>query len=125
MAEKHPCKGDYLDKLIQPAILSLLCEKPAHGFYLIAELERRELMTNVDAAGFYRALKRLEEDGKLESMWCVEAGEKPKKVYTITESGIRCLNNWQKTLNEYTRYVAAIYETVNCALAKTGAVLAE
>ena len=48
MAEKCPCKGDYLDKLVQPAILSVLCEGPAYGLELLRELERRHLADGAD-----------------------------------------------------------------------------
>lgn len=120
MEEKCPCKGDYLDKFVQPAILSLLCESPAHGFYLLAELEQRGLISKVDATGFYRTLKKLEEDGKLTSLWSIEAGEKPKKVYSITDSGLQCLQNWRVTLKAYIEHVVRIYETTDKALLKKG-----
>ena len=57
MAEKCPCKGDYLDKLVQPAILSVLCEGPAYGLELLRELERRHLADGADVTGFYRSLR--------------------------------------------------------------------
>ena len=38
MAEKCPCKGDYLDKLLQPAILAVLSGGPAYGLELLREL---------------------------------------------------------------------------------------
>lgn len=116
MADKHPCKGDYLDKFIQPAILSLLTEHAAHGFYLLEELERRGLVSNADAAGFYRTLRRLEQDGKLTAEWEVGGGEKPRKIYTITEKGVRCLQNWQKTLHDYIHLVQRISLAVDGAL---------
>ena len=69
MPEKCPCTGDYLDTLIQPSILALLCEGPAYGLELLHELDRRGLANGADSAGFYRALKKLEETGKLASCW--------------------------------------------------------
>ena len=39
MAEKCPCKGDYLDKLLQPAILAVLSGGPAYGLELLRELD--------------------------------------------------------------------------------------
>jgi len=113
-AVKRPCKGDYLDKFLQPAILSLLCEGSYHGFYLLTELERRGLVSNADATGFYRTLHKLEDDGKLSSTWDVGEGEKPKKVYSITEKGITCLKNWQNTLKSYVKLV----EDMSCAVDK-------
>lgn len=116
MNEKHPCKGDYLDKFIQPAILSLLCEEPAHGFYLLAELTRRGLVSNVDTTGFYRTLHKLEADGKLTSAWENNVGDKQKKNYTITEKGLKCLQDWQNTLHSYIILVKDISTAVDKAL---------
>lgn len=115
---KKPCKGDYLDKLLQPAILSLLCEGDYHGFYLLAELERRSLVSDADATGFYRTLHKLEADGKLNSRWEVTKGEKPRKVYSITEVGISCLKNWQNTLKGYMKLVMDMSSAVDRALEK-------
>ena len=52
MPEKCPCKGDYLDKLIQPSILALLCEGPAYGLELLHELTGAGLRTGRTAPGF-------------------------------------------------------------------------
>ena len=97
MAEKCPCKGDYLDKLVQPAILSVLCEGPAYGLEL------------------YRSLKKLEADGKLSSVWQTENGERPRRVYTLTESGRRCLKNWRRTLHAYLKDVRRTSAAVDAA----------
>ena len=116
MAEKCACKGDYLDKFIQPAILALICRRPAHGFFLLSELEKQGLVSDIDTTGFYRTLRKLEEDGKLSSVWNIEAGEKPKKVYSLTPAGLDCLKNWQKTLQEYIVQISAISRAVDKAL---------
>ncbi len=116
MSEKCACRGDYLDKMIQPAILGALYEKPAHGFSLLTAMMDRGLAKSVDAAGFYRTLRRLEDDGKLISEWQIEQGEKPKKVYSITEEGRACLRNWQVTLRDYLSLVERIAESVDYAL---------
>lgn len=115
---KHPCKGDYLDKFLQPAILSLLCEGSYHGFFLLSELERRELVADADATGFYRTLHKLEADEKLRSEWTLDSGEKPKKVYRITEKGILCLKNWQYTLKNYLKLVGDMSAAVDRAILK-------
>ena len=115
MAEKCPCKGDYLDKLVQPAILSVLCEGPAYGLELLRKLERRHLAEGADVTGFYRSLKKLEADGKLSSVWQTENGERPRRVYTLTESGRRCLKNWRRTLHAYIKDVRRTSAAVDAA----------
>lgn len=115
MAEKHPCKGDYLDKFVQPSILAVLSGGPAYGLELLHELERRHLADGADSAGFYRALKKLESGGKLVSAWETEAGARPRRVYSITEKGRRCLSNWRQTLRGYLLDVRRVSEAVDAA----------
>ncbi|HIQ87937.1 MAG TPA: helix-turn-helix transcriptional regulator [Candidatus Scatomorpha gallistercoris] len=119
MPEKCPCKGDYLDKLIQPSILALLCEGPAYGLELLHELDRRGLANGADSAGFYRALKKLEETGKLASCWQTGRSGRPRRVYVLTDAGRRCLENWQHTLLAYMEDVRRVSNAVNAACALT------
>lgn len=56
MTDKHPCKGDFLDKFVQPAILAALCDGPAYGLLLLERLGGSPgEVANI--AGFYRSLK--------------------------------------------------------------------
>lgn len=72
---------------IKYALLELLAERPRHGYELIKELEQRY-------GGFYRpspgtvypTLQLLEEEGHL-----TMAEQDGKRVYTVTESGRRLL----------------------------------
>lgn len=120
MAEKCPCKGDYLDKLLQPAILAVLSEGPAYGLELLRELERRHLADGADVTGFYRALKKLESTGKLSSDWHAERDGRPRRVFSITPAGARCLQNWQRTLRAYLRDVRRISAAVDRACEACG-----
>ena len=98
------CKGKNLDKMIQPAILMILYKKDMHGFAIIQELGNTVMFggTAPDKAGVYRYLKKMEEAKLLESGWQLENdGEKPKKVYSITDHGRQCLVNWQIALTDY------------------------
>ena len=114
--EKHPCQGDYLDKLIQPIVLSLICEEPSHGFHLLNRMLERGLAEDADATGFYRTLQKLESAGKLNAEWEICPGQKPRKVYTITEKGLRCLQNWQATLKNYSVHVVKVSGLVDAAI---------
>ena len=35
-----PCKGSFLDKFLQPAVLVVLSKGSSHGFQMIADLEK-------------------------------------------------------------------------------------
>jgi len=116
MKEKHPCHGDYLERFVQPAILSILTEGPAHGYYILGQMEERGIASELDSTGLYRSLKKLEDGGKLTSEWETPEGEKPRKIYTITEKGYRCLSNWHRTLLAYKVHVENMAAVVDKAL---------
>lgn len=103
MDQKCACKGFFLDKLIQPAILVMLKEAPSHGFQLISCLEESRMVAGntLDPAGLYRTLKKMEESGLLTSHWQAAPPGKPKRIFTITEEGSHCLANWHETLTAY------------------------
>lgn len=96
--KKCPCLGSYLDKLTQPAILTHLRCGDLQGAALL-KLLLQDGQT-LDPSGFYRTLKKMEEAGNIASTWNL-AGDRPARVYSITQPGIRCLQNWQHTLTLY------------------------
>ena len=88
--EKCACRGSYLDKFLQPAILVVLQRGSSHGFQMI------------------RTLKRMETAGLVTSYWDTESASKPRRVYSITDEGRHCLSAWEKTLLEYRSNIDAI-----------------
>ena len=116
-AEKCACRGSFLDKFLQPAILVVLSKGSSHGFQMIADLEKSGMVSgdSMDPAGLYRTLKRMEAAGLVRSYWDTETGSKPKRVYSITEEGARCLSTWDETLREYRDNIDAILQGIrNC-----------
>ncbi|MDD5823973.1 MAG: nucleoside hydrolase [Firmicutes bacterium] len=102
------CNGVYLDKLIQPAILIELSKEPAHGFLLLQRLKDSGLVDqNLDPAGFYRMLKKLEKADFLVSK---KTGSSPKakQIFSVTDLGRRALNNWYDTLTHYDNHIHRI-----------------
>lgn len=103
-----PCKGKNLDKMLQPSILLELYEESLHGFMLIQKLSNNPMFDGnmPDKAGVYRYLKKMETSGLLESDWDVDnEGGKPRRIYSITDKGKRCLVNWTLALKEYGKSV--------------------
>ncbi|MDD6347614.1 MAG: PadR family transcriptional regulator [Lachnospiraceae bacterium] len=66
-------------------VLSLL-DKPAYGYHLTAELEKRGLP--VEGNTLYPLLRRLSSQGLLDSSWDTDSG-KPRKYYCLTDEGRR------------------------------------
>lgn len=96
-----PCKGSFLDKLTQPAILVELSKAPCHGFLLLQRLKEAGLVEEtLDPAGMYRTLKRMEKAGYLTS-YPDEHSAKPRRIFEVTDLGRYCLQNWETTLVRY------------------------
>lgn len=64
-------------------VLSLL-HKPQYGYSLVTLLKEKDLP--VEAGTLYPLLRRLEEQGMLESIWDVESA-KPRKYYSLSSFG--------------------------------------
>lgn len=88
------------------AVLSQLDEEK-YGYALIDRLASRGL--EVDQGTLYPLLRRLEEQGLLESEWNV-AGSRPRRYYQISEDGAQLL---QALNGEWNELVAVIDELLN------------
>ena len=108
--DKCACKGSFLDRLTQPALLVILVKNSCHGFKMMEKLKESGMITgdSIDPAGLYRTLKRMENAGLVVSYWDTETGSKPKRIYSITEEGMHCLKQWRCTLNEYRNNIDTI-----------------
>lgn len=70
-----------------------------------------ELMEQAAAFGFgamnspttYRTLRRMEEDGVVESAWETSKEGPAKRVYSITAAGLVYLDLWAESLEQYRR----------------------
>ncbi len=88
---------------LQPCILLILSESPQHGYSLMEELSRRELLgAEVDVGNLYRTLRRMEGESLVESAWS-ETGSGPnKRVYQLTGRGQEMLTGWAGALEQRT-----------------------
>ena len=79
------------DKLTKAeyALLSLLIEKPAHGYDLEQTIEQRDMRewTELAFSSIYYVLKKLEERGQIESLAKASSGKRARKVFASTEAG--------------------------------------
>ena len=107
------CKGLYLDKLIQPCILIELSQEPCHGFLLMQRLrDHGYIADDLDPAGFYRNLRKMEKDGYLTSE-SEGRGPKARKTFTITDFGRRALANWEGSLRKYENHINHIVNGIS------------
>ena len=77
-------------------ILSILREGPSHGYAIYCEIARRSNnVLNFKQGTVYPLLHVLEEDKLIASEWQETApgNKRRRRVYTITEKGLRELND--------------------------------
>ena len=100
-------------------LLEILKETPRHGYEIISELEKRSGGYRPSPGSVYPTLQMLEEGGYLTSEQ-IEG----KRVYTITEEGLKLLEERGETRFEAHPKMAQAFE-MRKALMKLGAAVME
>jgi PadR family transcriptional regulator len=88
-----------VERLVEPALLLLLHERPRHGYDLLENIPA--LVgdgAEVDLGNLYRLLRGLEAEGLVVSHWDVEAHGPARRIYTLTPAGARLLEAWATAL---------------------------
>lgn len=95
-----------VERFVEPALLLLLSERPAHGYDLLDRLAEL-IPERIDMGNLYRLLRRLEEDGVVTSEWDAALPGPAKRTYALTEAGRDLLGAWAKALRDTQRVVDA------------------
>lgn len=92
-------------RFVQPCLLLLLHQGPAHGYNLMESLKELGFAEDpVDSGTVYRSLREMEEEGLVASEWDTEASAGPaRRVYRLTAEGDRALAWWVAGLRETDR----------------------
>ncbi len=98
---------------LRPAILLLLRQDPTHGYTLIEDLHRHDLVDpSLDPAMIYRYLREMEVEGLLNSAWDTSGPGVPRRVYRLTPDGEAfargCLANLQAA-HKRLDFIMALY----------------
>ena len=88
-----------VERFIEPALLLLLEERPAHGYELLERLPPLVgESVRVDMGNLYRILRSLEEERLVSSEWDAEAPGPAKRRYELTAEGRLLLHHWVEAL---------------------------
>jgi poly-beta-hydroxybutyrate-responsive repressor len=93
------CIGSKMERFIEPCLLLLLLEKPAHGYDLISRLQDFGFGDNPDPGVVYRNLRRLEDQGMIRSEWDTSGAGPARRFYEVTPEGRELLKAWAETIN--------------------------
>ena len=84
-------------------ILSILKQGDSYGYEMIQKVkEFTDGKVEWHEVGIYPLLKKMEAEGMIKSYWKVQEGERPRKYFTINESGLAQLetNKYEWSLVE-------------------------
>lgn len=83
-------------------VLQLLSEQEMHGYELLSQLkEKSKNLIEITEGTLYPLLHALEEDGLLTASWEKVAGERKRKIYSITSDGKKSLKQRSQELMEF------------------------
>jgi PadR family transcriptional regulator, regulatory protein PadR len=92
-------------------ILSLLAQRPMHGYELSKLIEARsEGAVRFKVASLYPLLYRLEQRGWLLGRWVEKAGQRQRRHYRVTAEGQKRLDVQRRTWSEFVAGVHRILE---------------
>ncbi len=79
-------------------ILALLTQKPAHGYELKHEFDKRfgAIWPPINIGQIYNTLSALERDGLVQSARVPQKGAPSRRVYEVSEQGHVALEEWVK-----------------------------
>lgn len=82
-------------RVVEPLMLLLLAQEPAHGYRLVERLAEDFEITALPPQTVYRALQEMETAGWLLSTWDMSGTQgPPRKVYRLTPAGETALESW-------------------------------
>jgi PadR family transcriptional regulator, regulatory protein PadR len=109
---KNSGQRDLFSGALELMILHSLRLRPMHGYALVKHIQQVSGdMLQVEEGSLYPALQRMLKDGLLESEIGVSAKGRPTRIYRVTASGMRRLeeerSSFDKMFAGITRVLAA------------------
>lgn len=101
--------NDALRAALDPVVLSLLEQKPDHGYSLMVRIKDATGQDLSDGS-LYPALYRLEAANKIEGEWTVAENGRKRKVFRITERGQQTLRKARLDWRPFASRLTAILD---------------
>lgn len=95
------CAMGNVYRFVEPVVLYLLKTKgQAHGYDIAGALGEHTLTDSVIEPGaLYRTLRRLEENGYVQSTWDTTGAGPARRIYQLTPEGVEHLREWVTVLD--------------------------
>jgi DNA-binding PadR family transcriptional regulator len=90
-------------------VLAVLRDGPCHGYELAKEVERRSnVLVQVNDGTLYPVLHALEAEQLIVSAWSEDHGDRPRRVYSLTEAGLADLHRRVAEWKEYRNAIEGV-----------------
>lgn len=101
---------------LQPCLLVMLHRGPAHGYNLLNGLDEFGFLPGQqDPSLIYRALREMESDGMVTSVWDADSRGPQRRVYQITPEGEAYLREWLDDLRQTRQEIDALLAAYNAS----------
>lgn len=107
------------ERMIQPHLLLLLGQKPAHGYELIQRLNEAAFTdAEVDPATVYRNLRRMDREGLVSSRWEAGPAGPARRLYALTPRGEEFLQAWAIRIQRHKEKLESFLQEYHVYLAE-------
>jgi len=86
---------------ISALVLAVLDPDPLHGYQIARSLKEKGGVGKMTEGQIYPYLHKLEADGLVTAHWDTETGGAPRRMYQLTEAGLRELQKQRKVWKEF------------------------
>ncbi len=95
-------------RFVEPVVLyALKLKGESHGYDLAGVVQACALTeAEIERASLYRTLKQLEASGHVTSRWETDESGPARRLYRLTESGERYLQDWVELLDRLSQSMA-------------------
>ncbi len=102
-------KKDLLQGTLDLLVLRILSSGALHGYGIARRIEQiSEDVLKVQQGSLYPALHRLKDQAYIKSKWEVHEGKRPMKIYTLSSSGKRALEEETKQWESYSNAINTV-----------------
>ncbi len=98
--------------LLRLALLAELHHEPAHGYALVSRLHALGLDIPTTTGNLYRSLRRLVDDGLIDSVWDTPNKGPARRTYSLTQAGEEYLVRERKALHDYGVLVQKVLQRI-------------
>ena len=103
---KNTERRDLFPGALEMMILQSLRRQPMHGYALVKHIQQvSDDMLQIEEGSLYPALQRMLREGWLESETGTSAKGRPTRIYSVTEKGLRHL---EEELSSFERMFSGI-----------------